>query len=383
MNNANNKIRVLQVMDKCAIRGSPIHGVSRLLLTWWPEFQHSDTDLMLCVLRGENGCVDFNKAGIAVEDLNRGKLNPLTIIDLLKIIKRDQINILHCHGYGATTFGRIAGFLSGTPVIVHEHMVDKNIPIYQKLADRLLSRFTAKGVAISKAVKAFMMGPRAIPEKRMQIISNCVPNQYCIQFNEQQKDAAARRYGIPKEKAIVGIVGRLDPVKGHKDFLCAAAKVLTVFPETCFVIVGDGELRLQLDQLVHELGITDDVMFLGHCQDVLEIISLFDLLVACSLSEGFSLAIAEAMAQGKPVVATEVGGIPEIVEDGKHGVLVPANMPGKLAEAIIAVLNDESLRERLGANGLQQCRERFLASSTVERLNALYIELLRAGRAND
>lgn len=372
----NNPIRVLQVVDKCAMRGAPIHGVSRLLLTWWPAFIDSEVVLSLCILRGETGCDDFTKAGIYVEDLNRSKMDPRTIFDLMKIIKRDKIQILHCHGYGATTFGRVAGLLSRTPVIVHEHMVDESIPWYQKLVDKVLSPFTAKGVAISIAVKTFMTGPRAISEKRMKVIYNCVPDEYFSHYSNEQKAAIAKKYGIPKEKNIVGIIGRLDPVKGHADFLIAAAEVLKVIPDTCFVIVGEGELREQLERLAGDLGIAGDVMFLGHSDKVVEIISLFDLLVASSYSEGFSLAIAEAMAQGKAVVATAVGGIPEVVEHGKNGILVPAKSPYELAGAITMVLKDDELRERLGCNGLQQCRKRFMVSGTAKLLQALYVELL-------
>ena len=375
-NAEDNRIRVLQVLDKCAMRGAPIHGVSRLLLTWWPAFNETGVDLTLCVLRGETGCDDFSKTGVFVEALNRSKMDPRTIFDLMKIVKRDEIQILHCHGYGASTFGRIAGLLSRTPVIVHEHMVEESIPFYQKFVDKLLSPFTAKGIAISNAVKTFMTGPRSISEKHIQVIYNCVPNECFNHYSNKQKDAITKKYGIPKEKNIVGIVGRLDPVKGHADFLMAVTDVIKVIPETCFVIAGEGEIREQLEQQASELGISGDVLFLGHCDNVLEIISLFDLLVICSHSEGFSLAMAEAMAQGKAVVATAVGGIPEIIENGKNGLLVPAKAPSELAKAITTILKDDELRERLGSVGFQECRKRFMVSGTVKSLRALYVDLL-------
>lgn len=375
-NTEDNHIRVLQVLDKCAMRGAPIHGVSRLLLSWWPVFNETDVDLTLCVLRGAVGCSAFTKSGVNVEDLNRGKMNPLTVFDLIRIIRRDRIQILHCHGYGATTFGRIAGLLSGKPVIVHEHMVDVTIPSYQKVVDKLLSRFTAKGVAVSKAVKAFMAGPRSIPEYRMQVIYNCVPAEYCELFSDKQKDAVAERYGIPEEKMIVGIVGRLDPVKGHTDFLMAAEQVLKAVPQTCFVIVGEGELRAELEEYALQLGIQNDVLFLGHCENIKEIVSLFDLLASSSLSEGLPLNILEAMAQGKPVVATSVGGIPEVVQEGKNGFLVPAKSPDKLADRMITLLDNDKLRHELGVNALKHCQQSFLAPVSVSKLVKLYNELL-------
>lgn len=375
-NTEDNHIRVLQVLDKCAMRGAPIHGVSRLLLSWWPAFNETDVDLTLCVLRGETGCDAFTRSGVYVEDLNRGKMDPLTIFDLIKIIRRDRIQILHCHGYGATTFGRLAGLLTGRPVIVHEHMVDKRIPSYQKLVDKLLSRFTAKGVAVSKAVKVFMTGPRSIPEQRMQVIYNCVPAEYCEPLSAEQKQVVAKQYGIPEEKMIVGIVGRLDPVKGHADFLLAVKQVLKAVPETCFVIVGEGELRTELEKYAQQLGIQNDVLFLGHCENIKEIVSLFDLLASSSLSEGLPLNILEAMAQGKPVVATSVGGIPEVIEEGKNGFLVPVNSPDKLADKIIKLLCDDKLRHQLGVNALKHCQQSFLAPVSVSKLVKLYNELL-------
>ena len=368
-------IRVLQVLDKCAMRGSPIHGVSRLLLAWWPVFKETNVDLTLCVLRGEIGCDDFTKSGVHVEDLNRGKMDPWTVIDLIKIIKRDRIHILHCHGYGATTFGRIAGLLSGTPVIVHEHMVDKKIPLYQKLVDKLLSHSTAKGVAVSNAVKKFMIGPRSMPEQRMQVIYNSVPSEYCMQFKDKQKDAVAKQYGIPKGKAIVGIVGRLDPVKGHADFLLAAKEVLKLEPETCFIIVGDGDLKSELEKFTQQLGIKNDVLFLGHCENVKEIVALFDLLASSSLSEGLPLNILEAMAQSKPVVATSVGGVPEVIVDGENGFLVPVKSPEKLADKIIQLLRDDELRYKFGTNTLKRCQKYFITPVSVGKLTKLYNEL--------
>jgi glycosyltransferase involved in cell wall biosynthesis len=375
-NTEDNRIRVLQVLDKCAMRGAPIHGVSRLLLAWWPEFNETDVDLSLCVLRGESGCDDFSKTGVFVEDLNRGKMDLRTVFDLIRIIRRDRIQILHCHGYGATTFGRIAGLLTGTPVIVHEHMVDVNIPLYQKIADKLLSPFTAKGVAVSNAVNAFMTGPRSISKQRMQVIYNCVPSEYCVPFSDKQKEEIAERYNVPRDKAIVGIVGRLDPVKGHVDFLSAAKEVLKAVPEVCFVIVGEGELRPELERYTQQLGIQDNVLFLGHCENVKEIVSLFDLLASSSLSEGLPLNILEAMAQSKPVVATSVGGIPEVVEDGKNGFLVPVNSVGALADKITMLLSDDELRDKFGKNALEVCEKSYLAPVSVSQLIQLYKELL-------
>lgn len=370
------KIKVLQVMDHCAVRGSPVHGVTRLLLSWVPEFKKTNIELSLCVLRSEEGSQGFSRLGVSLDVLSRGKLDPRTMFDLIKIIKRDKIQILHCHGYGSSTFGRIVGLITGCPVVIQEHMIDPDIPFYQKIADKILSPLTAKGVAVSNAVKTFMTGVRSMPERKIQVIHNSIPSDYCDQYTDEQKNEYAKKYNIPQDKLLVGIVGRLDPLKAHTDFLLAAKEVLKTVPETCFIIVGEGALRSALEKYAQQLGIQNDVLFLGHCENVKEIISLFDLLALSSLTEGFALSIAEAMSQGKPVVATSVGGVPEVVVDGENGFLVPAKSPDQLAEKIIKLLCDKELRSKFGANALAHCQESFLAPVPVGKLSKLYSELL-------
>lgn len=373
MNKIPQKIRVLQVLDKCAIRGSPIHGVSRLLLTWWPAFRDTQIELSLCVLRGGYGTCDaFKNIGVVVQDISRSKIDPRTILDLLTIIKRDDIHILHCHGYGATTFGRIAGFLSKTPVIVHEHMIDDNIPLFQKSVDWLLSPLTAKGIAISEAVSEFMIRQRAIPSNKMEILYNCISESYFRTYSDDEKSSTAGKYNLDINVPLVGIVGRLDPVKGHGDFLYAAQIVLNSYPNAKFVIVGDGEIRKQLECLVEKLEIASQVVFLGHSDEVLDVITLLDVLVISSHSEGFSLAAIEGMAQNKPVVATAVGGLPDVIDDGITGLLVSPRNPAQLANAICKILGDLKLAETLASNGRDKCRKHFSVNVTAEKLNRLY-----------
>jgi len=376
VNDSNTCVRVLQVIDKCGIRGAPIHGVSRLLLTWWPAFEETDIDMSLCVLRGSDGtCTDFENAGVVVQDLSRSKMDPRTVLDLFKIIKRDHIQVLHCHGYGATTFGRIAGVLARIPVVVHEHMIDADIPSYQKFADWMLSPLTARGIAVSAAVQDFMTGPRSVPGRKMEIVYNSIPAEFCRTYTQEQKQAIAREYHIPLDGPVIGIVGRLDAVKGHTDFLVAASRISRIAPDVHYVIAGEGVLRQALEEQAGSLGISERVIFLGHCANILDIISLFDLMVISSYSEGLPLSALEAMALGKPIVATSVGGIPEIIDDGKSGILVPPGDPETLSRAIESLLFDDELKTSLGLNALQQCRERFLIRRTVEQLGDVYHEL--------
>lgn len=370
------EINVLQVLDHCAVRGSPIHGVTRLLLSWVSGFRKTDIEISLCILRTDAGTQGFHRLGVPIDVLNRGKFDPRTITDLYRIIKRDNIQVLHCHGYGASFFGRIVGIITDCPVVLHEHMVDPDIPFYQKVADKILSPLTTRGIAVSHAVKEFMTGVRHIPEDKAFVIHNTVSSDFCNTYTEEEKNEYVKKYNIPRNKRLVGILGRLDPLKAHTDFLLAAKKILKVVPDAYFIIVGEGELRAELEDYAGQLGIQNEVSFLGFCENVKEVLCLIELLASSSLTEGLPLNLLEAMAQGKPVVATSVGGVPEVIVEGKTGFMVPVRSPDKLAEKIVTLLQDDDLRNRFGENSLNHCKRHFLTPASVGRLAKLYQEIL-------
>jgi len=371
------KINVLQIVDKFAVRGAPIHGGARLLINWWPAFDESPINMSLCVLRASEGGGDsFRENGIDFIDLARGKFDVRTILDLVSLIRKNNIDILHCHGYGSTTFGRVAGFLTNRPVIVHEHMVDENMPLYQRMTDKFLSPMTTIGIAISKAVYRFMSEDRSMSTKKMRLVYNAIPENYIREYTLDQKRNFADEYGLDVDRPVIGIVGRLDPIKGHREFIAAAAKLSAGFPTAQFVIVGGGDIRPELEGLSEQLGCQGSVKFLGHQQDVLKSISLFDIFVCCSHMEGLGLVVAEAMALAKPVVGTRVGGIPEIVEDGVTGILVEPKNVDQLTGALSVLLNDSDLIKKMGEAGLDLCKEKFLVSSAARELTEIYRSLM-------
>ena len=373
------QICVLQVVDKCAMRGATIHGMARLLLTWWPAFQGTEFSFSLCVLRGrEGGLNEFRVIGVDVIDLNRHRIDPRTILDLAKIIRRDDIQIIHCHGYGSSTFGRVAAKICRIPVIVHEHMIDEKIPIYQKVVDFLISPLTTKGIAVSNAVANFMTGQRFIRGTKIEVVYNAIAPGSSQTITANQKKVIANEIGIPINRPIIGMVGRLDPVKGHTFFLDAAFRVLKREPHAHFIILGDGELHDQLLTKSQQLGIDHHISFLGHRSDVEEIVSLFDVYVSCSITEGLGIANIEAMALSKAIVATNVGGIPELIEDGVTGILVPPRDPSSIAKAIVQILADADLRDKLGENAFAQCQERFLIPGITMQLRRIYCELIES-----
>lgn len=366
-------VRVLQVMDKFAMRGAPIHGAAKVLLTWWPAFENSEYPLTICVLRGHEGGIDeFNHIGADVIDLDRHKIDPRTILDLVRIIKRDEIRIIHLHGYGATTFGRIAARICGIPAIVHEHMTEEKIPVSQSVADFVLSPLTTKAVAISNAVADFMVDKRFIARNKTEVLYNSIAPSIGRADATNDRKRLIEELGIPGDRSIVGIVGRLDPVKGHTFFLDAAKQVLEKTRQAQFVILGAGDLHDDLVEKSKQLGIDQHVSFLGHRRNIEEIVSLFDVYVSSSLEEGLGIANIEAMALRRPIVATRVGGVPELIDDGVSGILVPPKDPDSIARSILDILGDDELAVKLGENAARQYKERFELSAIARNLRHIY-----------
>jgi glycosyltransferase involved in cell wall biosynthesis len=377
------RMNVLHVMDKLSLGGSTIHGVTQLFVWWFPRFDHDRYDVRLCSLRSRDKAGEYvENIGAQVYYLNRSKYDLRTLLDLLALIRKQHIQILHLHGYGAATFGRLAARLAGIPAIVHEHMYDANIPVVQKLADRLLSRSTTWSIAVSKSVRDFLVNDRSFPEDTLEIIYNGAPLAFAHPNGSLSKGSGEHgetwreKLDIPAGNRVVGVVGRLHPIKGHTYFLQAARKVLDTYKAVTFLVVGDGQLCEALQDESRRLGIAGHVIFPGYCREVPALLQEVDIKVISSLSEGIPLTLFEAMAAGCPVVSTNVGGIGEIVEEGVTGFLVPPRDVEELAEKIMLLLNNDSLRQAMG-EAARAAAKKYDVSSNVRQFESLYERLAR------
>jgi glycosyltransferase involved in cell wall biosynthesis len=368
-------IKVLHVVDKLSVGDSSIHGVTRLLSWWIPRYDTSKYDVRICSLRNRDQTGQFLEGiGARMYYLNRGKFNPKTLTDLLKLVREEHFNILHLHGYGAATFGRICGLLKNVPAIVHEHMFDKNIPFYQRIADKILSRFTTSSIAVSESVKTFLVQYRSVPSEKVHVIYNGVPLAG-IGSKTSPETTWHKYFNIPQSHKVVAIVGRLNFIKGHKFFLEAAKIIFAQFQDVTFLIVGDGELMSSLKDQCNSLGINRHVRFAGHCEDVSSILEEVDIKVISSLSEGVPLTLFEAMAAGCAIVSTNVGGIPEVIEDGVTGFLVPAENPKALAEKITLLLKNHKILQAMAMNA-KEASGRFDILNTVQSIERCYSQIL-------
>jgi len=317
----------------------------------------------------------FISQGIKIRYLGKTKFSPSTFMTLRKIIKEEKIDILHLHQYGSSNFGRLVGFIAGIPVIIHSHDTDPNYPLYQRIADLILARFTDRVIAVSESAKESTIKKRSIREDKVIVMHNAIPLEEFQELTPEQKKEERRRLGINQDYKIVGTVTRLREEKGNKYFLYAAAEVLKVFPKTVFLIVGDGPLREELQNLSKKLNIAENVIFYGFSRNIQRFHSIFDIKVIASVNEGFPLALLEAMAMGKAIVATDVGGPKEILKDGETGLLVPAKDSGALAQKIIYLLGNNQELERLARNAKKES-EKYDIDLYVRKLEREYEGLL-------
>jgi glycosyltransferase involved in cell wall biosynthesis len=182
-------------------------------------------------------------------------------------------------------------------------------------------------------------------------------------------------FGLNRNGFLICHIARFDPIKGQKDLLLAFRHVVKTVPDARLLMVGDGQMRRDLQNLVQELQLREHVFFLGFRQDIQSLLSISDCFVLSSFSEGLPLSVLEAMVAGVPVVATRVGGLDEIIEDGTDGLLVPSRNPDRLAEAILSIRRDPEHAKKMGRNGREKVSGCFSAETMVEAVEDVYISI--------
>jgi glycosyltransferase involved in cell wall biosynthesis len=359
-----------------------MHGVKRLFAWMIPRFDPSRFNVSLVSLRKKDLSEEtLDALGIDITYLHRSKFDPATLADLLKVIDRKHVDILHLHGYGATTFGRIAGGMRRLPTILHEHANLTDTPWYQKVADALLEPLTDIAIAVSNSTAEFVIKARQMPPDKVKVVYLGVPLEEFSRPRSAEEIAAARAgLGIGPGDFAVGTVTRLHDSKGNSYLVEAARLVLNDRPQAKFFVVGEGPLREPLEQQARALGLTDRFVFAGFARDVAAVVSAFDLSVFPSLWEGTPLTVFEALAMGKPIVATDADGLLDVLQHDRDALIVPRRDATALASAIVRMVDDTPLRERLSAAARESGRAYDIAAF-VRKMERLYELLFRVSRA--
>ncbi len=301
---------------------------------------------------------------------------------LVRLFRRERPAIVHTHTSKAGVLGRLAAWWCGVPAIVHTphgHVFYGHFnALWSRvfvLVERMLARVTTRLIALTEAERddhleegvgradQFVVIPSGIDLERFRSVDR-IRNQRPVWFP------------CPSDSFVVGSVGWLTPVKGHRFLIEAAARLKPSFPNLHVVLIGNGGLRAELSVLVQRRGLHDSVHFLGERDDVEVCLAAMDLFVLPSLNEGMGRALVEAMAAGLPVIASRVGGVPALIEHGRTGLLVPPGDPDALAEAIRQVLDRPDWARRMGQAASQRIGRTFEAAAMVRAIEHVYAQAL-------
>lgn len=286
------------------------------------------------------------------------------------VVRQRRVSLIHAHEFRANVFGALVAKLCGIPLVGTVH--GKNYyPDHAKrrVAYRWVSRVT-RMVTVSHDLQRFLEEQIGIPHHRIAVIHNgvdMVPRRPSEQIRKTRSE-----FGIDEGAFVLGIVGSLYQVKGHAYLFRALGPILAHYPETRLLVIGQGELEQTLKQQVADLGIEKAVLFLGLRNDVPRLLPALDLFVLPSLSEGLSVALLEAMSAGVPVLASNVGGNPEIVIDGETGYLVSPGRSDQLASRIIKIMSNHEAIRLVGERGREWVAKEFTTARMLERYQDLY-----------
>ena len=370
------KIKVVHICDKFGVSGSSIHGVSRLFSWWLPRFDKTHFEVKLVGLRKADVATQvLRDGGIDVVSLNRGKFDFRTLTDILKIIREDKPHILHLHGYGATNFGIVAGFITKTKCIVHEHFVDPAMPKYQIPFDFFLAKKADYGIAVSNSVKVFMVNQRYMRNCKIDVVFNGAPLKEFAISSDEEIAQEKEKWNIPKNSFVVGTVGRIDEQKGNVYLIDAAKKIIQENPHVIFMLVGDGPLEQKLKKQCQDNGIEDNIIFTGYQSEVAKIQSIFDVQIFPSLWEGTPLTLFEAMATKRAIVSTNVDGLGEVLENEKTALVVEARNSDALASSVNRLIDDKELQVRLSENAWAESKK-YDIQATVDSFQNIYRKLI-------
>jgi glycosyltransferase involved in cell wall biosynthesis len=328
--------------------------------------------LVVCLYNGERIVAQKIRA-LGIEVIDLGMTRPYrfdALWRLYRLLRRERPSILHCWLIHANLLGRLVGRLARVPRIITAR---RNVEIggpWRERALRYTRRLDDAVIAVCElARQAEIERTGATPEKVVTIYNGIdpFPTIHPEQLTQLRHDLA-----LPEKAPVIICVSRLHPQKGHDYLLAAWSRVTAVYPQAHLLIVGDGERRSQLEQLAAG---QPQIQFTGQRNDVPQLLALSDLFVLPSLWEGLPNVVLEAMAAGLPVVATAVGGTPELVIDGETGLLVPPRDPTALAQAALTLLNDLELARQMGENGRQRVTTQFTIQQTAAQTESLYQQL--------
>ncbi len=359
-----------------------IGGITKYIFILGKALRARGVDSVV-VSAGGDAEQEFVKNGIEVATVDfrtKSEVSPKVFrgaLELARIARRKEIDIIHAHTRVTQVASALAARRVHVPYVSTCHGFFK-----RRLGRMLFGCWGAKAIAISEPVRESLMNDFGLPPSRIELIHTGIDiDMFSKGSSSPEPSDLRRRLGL-KECPIVGTIGRLSPVKGHRFFIEAVRGVVSRGRAVQGIIIGDGPEESELKTFARTIGMDDTFRFLKSDFNTAAYLALMDIFVFPSLEEGLGLSLVEAMASGKPCIASDVGGISDVVRDGETGLLVPAGDPGRMSEAIVRLLDDASFGRRLGESAKTFVRDRFSSAAMAEKVAHLYEEVVEAYEAH-
>lgn len=353
-------------------------GAERVLVTLVSGLDSQRFRPVVCCLTKKGRlAAELEARGIPVVTMHkRPKIDLTLLFRLRKLMRQQKIDIVHTHVFTANFWGRLAAIFAGVPVLItHEHSTFTVDNRYRRWIEAVLICRTNKVITVSENLRRRIVSEGRLPPGVVLTIHNGLRLQP-PSLNETKRAQLRRELGLEKFDAVIGTVGRLEPRKNYPMLLEAMKRLLARHPRTTLLMVGAGPEEEKLQQQARDLGINQHVVFAGYRSDISDLLSLMSTFCLSSTTEGISMAILEAMAAGVPVVATQVGGNPEIIPDHKYGLLVPSGDAAALANALAETLSNRDTALKMAKHGQARADEFFSERHMIQRIEELYMQCL-------
>jgi glycosyltransferase involved in cell wall biosynthesis len=327
---------------------------------------------IVCAIRKRGPIAEeIASLGVRVVDIRSSNMFG-SLLKLIKLIIKEDIKIIHAHNPVPNIIGVPAGILTGLRKVIrteHNIFYDGRVNRFYPILNAMLGLYNYRIVAVSDMVRDSHIRKDPFSKGKYITIHNGIKTP---EMSTVDKTHYYQEFGIQEKSTIVGIIASLTEQKGHQYFIQMAEILVGEFDQLSFLIVGDGPLRPQIEELISAKGLNNRIRLTGVRNDIPALLQFMDIFVLSSLWEGFPMTIIEAMSTGKPIVVTDVGGNREAIIHGVTGLLIPPSNPNALAEAIRGVLTDESLAKSLGLGARRKFEKEFLASKMVEKTREIY-----------
>ena len=322
----------------------------------------------------------FEDAGITVHLLSPGKFPPMYMPNFWRLMRRGNYDILHFHLFGANLCAKPLAIMSGHPaIVVHDQCNDESREQNPLLlaADAFWTQKSHRIIAVSESTRRYLLCHEDLDDSSVITISNGIDTEKFRPAIGGQCKSARSELGIPADAFVIGGVGRLVSQKNFLLFLKVASNILKKYPEVRFAIAGTGPLETILRAEAENLGISSQILFLGHVSDRQSLYHALDVLLITSDFEGTPMTLLEAMASGVPVVASAVDGISEVCSDGVDSLLAPPRDSDFFEQSLFRIIRDKTLRGNLAFAGRRTILERYDIQVIAERVEQVYCDLLQ------